>query len=70
MRFMSKVVAAVVYSAALGYLVTGLFWQTFNGWLPPVAVVTIGMVLGIRVATLWASMTAAATLNWKSIWIG
>ena len=70
MRFILKVVAAVVYSAALGYLVTGLFWQTFNGWLPPAAAVAIGSLLGIRVATLWASMTAAATLNWKSIWIG
>lgn len=70
MRALLIVVAAVVYSAALGYLVAGLFWQTFNPWLPLPAVVAIGTVLGIRVATLWASMTAAATLNWKSIWIG
>ena len=65
-----RIVAAFVYSAALGYLVAGLFWQTFNPWLPPSAVAAVGAVLGIRVATLFASMTAAAILNWKSIWIG
>jgi len=70
MRLGLKIAAAFVYSAALGYLVAGLFWQTFNPWLPPSAVVAIGAVLGIRVATLFASMTAAAVLNWKSIWIG
>jgi divalent metal cation (Fe/Co/Zn/Cd) transporter len=65
-----RIVAAFVYSAALGYLVAGLFWQAFNPWLPPSAVAAIGAALGIRVATLFASMTAAAVLNWKAIWIG
>src|SRR5215204_4078260 len=70
MRCALKIVAAFGYSASLGYLVAGLFWQTFNPWLPPSAVVAIGALLGIRVATLFASMTAAAVLNWTSIWIG
>lgn len=70
MRLGLRIVAAFGYSAPLGYLVAGLFWQTFNPWLPPVVVAGIGAVLGIRVATLFASMTAAATLNWKAIWIG
>jgi hypothetical protein len=70
MRFVLKIVAAFGYSAPLGYLVAGLFWQTFNPWLPPAIAAAIGAVLGIRVATLFASMTAAAVLNWKAIWIG
>lgn len=70
MRDALKIVAAFGYSAPLGYLVAGLFWQTSNGWLPPDAAAAIGALLGIRVATLFASMTAAALLNWKSIWIG
>ena len=65
-----KFSAAVSYSAALGYLVVGLFWQTFHGWLPRVAVIAIGGVLAVRVATLFASMTSAAILNWKAIWVG
>lgn len=62
--------AAVTYSTGLGFLVVGLFWQTFSGWLPRAAVFAIGGVLAVRVATLFASMTAAAILNWKAIWIG
>ncbi len=62
--------AAVIYSAALGFLVAGMFWHTFKRWLPPDVVVAIGALLGIRVATLFASMTAAAVLDWKAIWIG
>lgn len=60
----------MIYSAALGALVGGLFWQTFRTWLPEMIVLLIGGVLGIRVATLFASATAAAVLNWKAIWIG
>lgn len=62
--------AAVMYSAALGALVAGLFWQTFRAWLPEIVVLVTGGVLAIRVATLFASATAAAALNWKAIWIG
>ena len=69
-RVLLRSVAAAIYSTALGYLVVGLFWQTFNGWLPPGGVVAIGGVLAIRVATLFASMTAAAVLDWRAIWIG
>ena len=70
MRTVGRLAAAVIYSASLGYLVAGLFWQVFHAWLPHLGVVAVGSVLGIRVATLWASMTAAAILNWKAIWIG
>jgi hypothetical protein len=60
----------VTYSAAIGALVGGLFWQTFRASLPEGVVLVIGGVLGIRVATLFASVTAAATLNWKAVWMG
>ena len=69
-RLALRFFAAVTYSAGLGYLVVGLFWQTFSGWLPAAAVIAIGGLLAVRVATLFASMTAAANLNWKAIWIG
>lgn len=69
-RLALKFSAAVTYSTALGYLVVGLFRQTFSGWLPRVAVIAIGGLLAIRVATLFASMTSAASLNWKAIWVG
>ena len=65
-----RAIAAVVYSTTLGFLVFGLFWQTFSGWLPSGAVIVVGAVLAIRVTTLFSSMTAAATLNWRAIWIG
>ena len=70
MRPFLRLLAALTYSGTIGFLVAGLFWQTFHSWLPHGAVVAIGGILGIRVATLFASMTAAATLNWKAIWIG
>jgi hypothetical protein len=62
--------AAVIYSTAIGFLVAGMFWQTFRNWLPSGLVIAVGGVLAIRVATLFASMTSAAFLNWKAIWIG
>lgn len=62
--------AAIVYSTGIGFLVAGLSWQVFSRWAPASAVIAVGAVLAIRVATLFASMTSAATLNWKAIWIG
>jgi hypothetical protein len=70
LRPLCRLVAALVYSTTLGYLVVGLWWYTFAGSLPPMAVVAVGGILAIRVTTLFASMTAAARLNWKAIWIG
>lgn len=61
---------AATFSIAIGFLVAGLFWQTFKGLLAPGVVIAIGGVLAIRVTTLFASMTSAAVLNWKAIWIG
>jgi len=62
--------AAVIFSTAIGFIVAGLFWQTFRQWFPQGLVLAIGGVLAIRVATLFASMTSAAVLDWKAIWIG
>jgi hypothetical protein len=70
LRPLFRFAAALIYSTTLGYLVVGLWWQTFAAWLPLMAVVAIGGILAIRVTTLFASMTAAARLNWKAIWIG
>ena len=70
MRPLLRLLVALTYSSTIGYLVAGLFWQTFHALLPHGAVIAIGGILGIRVATLFASMTAAAVLNWKAIWIG
>ena len=70
LRALPTVLVALIYSSTIGYLVAGLFWQTFNAWLPHSVVIAIGGILGIRVATLFASMTAAAVLDWKSIWVG
>lgn len=65
-----RVVAAVVYSTTIGYLVFGLFWFTFHRWLPPAVNLAIASVLGIRVTALSASLTSIAMLNWQSIWLG
>ena len=65
-----RLIAAITYSTTLGYLVVGLWWQTVGGWLPPIAAIGIGGILAIRVTTLFASMAAAARLNWKAIWTG
>jgi hypothetical protein len=63
-------VAALVYSTTIGYLVFGLFWFTFYGWIPATVALVIGALLGIRIAALFASMTSIATLNWSAIWLG
>ena len=65
-----RIPTAIVYATSLAYLVAGLFWQTFRSLLPATIAIGIGAVLAIRVAALFASMSIAATLNWKAIWIG
>jgi hypothetical protein len=65
-----RFLAAVVYSTALGALVSGLFWQTFHRALPEVLALAIGGILAIRVTTLFASATSASVLHWSAIWIG
>ena len=70
LRPLSRLIAAIIYSTTLGYLVVGLWWQAFGGWLPSMAVITIGGILAIRITTVFASMSATARLNWKAIWIG
>jgi len=62
--------AALTYSTLLGYLVVGLFFYVFRRLLPPAFALGIGAVLAIRVTTLFASMTSAASLSWRSIWLG
>jgi hypothetical protein len=65
-----KVIAALTYSTVLGYLVVGLFYCVFRLILPPAVALGVGAILGIRVATLFASMSWGASLNWRSIWVG
>lgn len=65
-----KIAAALTYSSLIGYLVAALFLTVFRVILPPGIAFGAGALLGIRVAALFASMTSAATLNWRSIWLG
>lgn len=65
-----RTVAGVAYSAAIGFLVGALIWQTGRALLPPMATFLIGAILAVRVATLFASVTTAATLNGRAIWLG
>lgn len=62
--------AGLAYSTALGALVGGLIWHVCRGWLPRPAVFAVSGILAIRVAALFGSITVAAGLNWKAIWIG
>lgn len=70
LRVITRCLAALVYSSLLGYLVTGLFFVVCRRGLTPGGALGIGAILGLRVATLFASMTSMATLNWRAIWLG
>ena len=65
-----KIAAALTYSSLIAYLVAALFFAVFRRVLPPNIAFGAGAILGVRVAALFASMTSAATLNWRSIWVG
>ena len=70
LRSLVKIVAALTYSALLGYLAAALFSAVFRPLLTPAVALGVGAILGIRVTALFASMASAATLNWRSIWLG